>query len=362
MPGQPGMPGTGETGWTRPLDPEEDPLGFQIAIAGPSYAVHTNGGWNLHRIEDGELITAAGAVYNSLNQDVNGTDFAREHQLVDGEEICAVDGVAGGEVLIRRRTCATVTSAASGTLTAPVFRLEEIDPATGETVWTMDLPEGRWLDKIYSTAPLIVSLRDEEFGGSRELVFVDQGQITGQVPLGDTGVAADDEHLFIEELCRGDLVVYNAVEDCGGMVTHDDRLYASPTSMFGGNPVTAMNATTGAVEWSYETEDFPQQVVLTADEEGVVVFQDGFEETPSQVVRISPDGQQVEPLFRTDDIYLPASSFTAFLDRRLLFSPVAYDLDYDVAAYGADKKIPSGSGGSEGAEGAEGAADTGDAP
>jgi hypothetical protein len=110
-----------------------------------------------------------------------------------------------------------------------------------------------------------------------------------------------------------------------------------------------MNATTGEVEWSYETEDFFQQVVLAADEEGVIVYQAGFSQEPGQVARISADGQSVEPLFRTDDLFLPANSFIAFRDGRLFFSLTDYSLEYDIAAYGPDGSLgrPEGSTGPE---------------
>ncbi|MDT0266689.1 PQQ-binding-like beta-propeller repeat protein [Streptomyces sp. DSM 44915] len=334
---------TGEQGWSRPLDPEDNPLSFQIAMAGPSYAIHTLGGWNLHRVADGELIHAAGALYDSLNQDVNQTDFANEHQLVDGEELCSVDAVAGGEKLIRRRTCATVTSAASGSITEPVFRIEEIDPASGDTLWSMDLPEGRWLSNVHSVSPLIVSLRGEQFGTTNELAFIDQGVITAQLPFDQLGVGADDLHLVREGVCRGDVVSYHRVDDCGGMAVVGERVYFSPAgSIAVGTPVTAVDVTTGAVEWIHQTEDFADQTVLAADENGVIVHQTGFGDEPGQVIRLSADGQTVEPLFRTEGLYVSATNFNAFLGDHFVFSQADYSFDFDLASYGADGQSTGG--------------------
>jgi outer membrane protein assembly factor BamB len=338
---------TGETGWSRPLEPEENPLSFHIAISGSSYAVQTLGGWNLHRVEDGEPISTAAAMYDALGQSVNDTDYAREQQLATGQEVCAVDALVGGELLIRRRTCATVTDPATGAVSAPFSRLENIDPTTGDTVWSLDLPEGRWLSKINSTSPLIVTLRDQEFGGELELAFIDEaGQITGQVPIENIGLGADDTAAYSEQVCRGDTVVYSPVDDCEGMAVHGDRLYASPSTIFSDPIVTALNATTGEVEWSYEATEFSAQVVLDADEDGVIVHQAGFDGEPGQIARISADGQQVEPLFRTDDLYLPGNSFVDFRDGRLVTSPPDYSLDQDLAAYG-----PDGGGGGNGGNG-----------
>ncbi|SFC58474.1 PQQ-binding-like beta-propeller repeat protein [Streptomyces aidingensis] len=332
---------TGEKGWSRPLEPEENPLQFQIAIAGSSYAIHTLGGWNLHRIEDGELIHGAAATYNALNQEINSIPFVQENEVEQGEEICAVDGVAGGAALIRRRTCATVVNTDPGTVTEPVFRLEEIDPDTGDTLWTLVLPDGRWLDKIHSTAPLVVSLRSEEFGPATELAFIEAGEITARAPIGDTGIPSEDVHLFREQLCRGDIVVYSPLDDCGGTAVHGDLLYISPSRFGGGTPVTAMNAVTGEVEWSFTTDEVFDQLVLAADEEGVLVYQEGYAEQPGAVVRISPDGKRAEPLFGTGDLFLPGSSWTAVHDGRLLLSVPDYSLEYDIAAYGPDGKRPA---------------------
>ncbi|WP_158621529.1 outer membrane protein assembly factor BamB family protein [Streptomyces triticirhizae] len=328
---------TGETGWSRPLEPEEAPDGFQIAISGSSYAIHTHGGWNLHRIADGELISAAAAVYSSLHQAVNRTDFAQENAPTNGQEICAVDGVAGGERLIRRRTCATVTDAANGTTSAPFFKLEQIDPDTGDTLWSLDVPEGRWVSKIHSATPLVVSLRSEEFGRVTDLMFVDEaGQITGQVPIETTGVAENDVHLLLEEWCRDSLVPYNGVDECGGTAVGGDTFYASPSGLSGPNPVTAMDVTTGAVKWTYETEQFYKQTVLAADEEGVIIHQASHLGSSGQVARISADGQTVEPLFRTDEAWLQPTFYTAWLNGQLVYSVSDFSLDQDIAVYGPE--------------------------
>ncbi|WP_234314136.1 PQQ-binding-like beta-propeller repeat protein [Streptomyces sp. NBRC 109706] len=334
---------TGETGWSRPLEPSETSMGLEIAMAGSSYAVQTGGGWSVHRVEDGEVISAGGAMYDSLNQGLARTDFAQGQEIATGDELCAVDAVAGGEALLRRRTCATVTDAANATLTPPSFQLQRIDPDTGDTVWSLDLPEGRWLSKINSTSPVVVTLRDQEFGGELELAFVDdQGQLTGQVPIEVTGLEEDDTSAYIQEVCRGDNVPYSAVDNCGGMVFHGDLLYASPTTMFGDPIVTALNATTGQVVWSFQAEDFSRVMVLGADEGGVLVHQAGFGRDLGRVVRISPDGQTVEPLFKTDDIYLSGRGYVAVVDGQLVLSPPDYSLEYDVAVYGVEGALPEG--------------------
>ncbi|WP_193317906.1 outer membrane protein assembly factor BamB family protein [Streptomyces mimosae] len=328
---------TGETGWSRPLEPEEDPGGFAIAIAGSSYAIHSYGGWNLHRIADGEVISASAAVYSSLHQDVNRTDFADANPPANGQEICAVDAVAGGERLIRRRTCATVTDAANGTTSAPFFKLEQIDPETGDTMWSLDVPEGRWVSKFHSTTPLVVSLRSEEFGPDTELLFVDEaGQITGQVPVATTGVAENDVHLLLEEWCRDDIVVYNQVDECGGTAVAGDTFYASPSGMAGGNPVTAMDVTTGAVKWAYETDQFYKQTVLAADEEGVIIHQASHLGSSGQVARISADGQTVEPLFRTDEAWIQPSFYIAWVNGQLAYSVTDFSLEQDLSVYGPE--------------------------
>ncbi|MGP3969260.1 outer membrane protein assembly factor BamB family protein [Streptomyces sp. 6N223] len=336
---------TGEQGWSRPLEPNGNPLSFHIAMAGSSYAVQTLGGWSVHSVADGEEIDSAIAGYDALGEALNYQGAFEEFEIdvVNGDEVCAVTAVVGGEALIRQRTCATVNDAASGALSPPFSRLEEIDPATGETLWSLDLPEGRWLEKINSTSPLVVTLRDEEFGGELELAFIDQGQITGQVPIETTGLAADDTSAWLQGTCRETTVVYSPPDDCGGMAVHGDRLYASPSTIFSDPIVTAMNATTGEVAWQYKAEDFSGQLVLGADENGVIVYQAGFDESlPGQVVRISPDGQKVEPLFRTDGgLFLPGNAFVAFRDGRLVFSPPDYSLEYDIAAYGPDGKDPN---------------------
>jgi outer membrane protein assembly factor BamB len=327
---------TGETGWSRPMEPVTNPLGFEIAMAGESYAIHTNGGWNLHRVDDGELIEGAGASYDALQHRVFDEDTLEPREVTEGEELCGVDGLAGGEVLIRRRSCATVVNATSRSLSAPTFMIEEIDPATGETRWSVEVPDGRRVDKIHSVSPLVVSFRGEEFGPTTELAFISGGQITAQIPIEATGVDPGDVHGVRGELCRGDIVAYSRMDDCGGMAVQDELLYISPTGMGGGNPVTAINVTTGEVAWSYVTEDFFEQTVLAADDTGVIVHQAGYSGHPGQVVRISADGQQVQPLFQTGEAWMAPSFFTVFSEGQLFFSPYDYSLDQDVAAYGPE--------------------------
>jgi outer membrane protein assembly factor BamB len=345
---------TGEEGWSQPLEPNGNPLSFHIAMAGSSYAVQTLGGWSVHSVADGEEIDSAIAGYDALGEQVNYQGGFDEYEIdvVNGEDVCAVTAVAGGEALVRQRTCATVNDAASQALSPPFSKLEEIDPATGETVWSVDVPEGRWLEKINSISPLVVTLRNEDYT-VMELAFIDQGQITGQVPLETIGLDADDTSAYLQGVCRETAVVYTPPDDCGGMAVHGDTLYASPSTIFSDPIVTAMNAATGEVAWSYKADDFSGQLVLGADKNGVIVYQGGFDaEHPGQVVRISPDGKRVEPLFRTEgDLFLPGNSFVAFSDGQLVFSVPDYSLKYDIAAYGPDGKVPN-AGNSENSENA----------
>jgi outer membrane protein assembly factor BamB len=326
---------TGETGWTRPLEPETWPLNFRIAMAGESYAVHTGGGWNLHRVEDGEVIDAAEAGYDALGGAVASWDAANPREVTEGEELCAVDGVAGGEALIRRLTCATVVSAEAGQMSDPRFEIQEIDPATGEEVWRLDVPDGKWLSKIHSVSPLVVSFRSEEFGRDTDLAFISEGQITAQIPIEQAGIQEADAHLFIEDQCRDDIVVYSALADCGGVAVHDNVVYM--TSNSDQNPVTALDATTGEVLWRYTVgDDFYRQAVLGADENGVFVHQTGYTDEPGHVVRLSLDGQRAEPLFQTGNAFLRENFFMFFSEDRLFYSPPDYSLEQDILAYGAD--------------------------
>lgn len=327
---------SGTKGWSRRLEPQEWPLDFEIAISGGSYAIHTMGGWNLHRIDDGEVIQAARSAYDAREQAIRDVPYGEEpFDLAEGKEICAADAVAGGEILLRRLTCATVVNVAGGSVSEPVFKLQQIDPDDGEVVWSLELPEGKWLDKVHSVDPLVVSFRDEQFEAMTELVTITEGQITAQFPVENTGVAEGDRHLIRDRWCRDGIVAYSPVADCGGVVVHDGTLFVSPPSR--NNPVTALDMATGERRWVHETEEFVGQQVLAADDAGVVVFQRGYTDEPGQVVRIPLDGGPAEPLFRLDaETVVYEDFFTFFHDERLYVVPPDYSLPRDVSAYGAD--------------------------
>ncbi|MDT0443521.1 hypothetical protein [Streptomyces johnsoniae] len=79
-----------------------------------------------------------------------------------------------------------------------------------------------------------------------------------------------------------------------------------------------------------------------ADEDGVLVHQQGFRGEPGQVVRISADGQRLEPLFRTEqNAYVTADSFRSFHGVQLVLSPRDYSLEEDIAAYGPEGGTPA---------------------
>jgi outer membrane protein assembly factor BamB len=326
---------TGEQGWSERLEPQEDPTGFQIAMAGDSYAIHTHGGWNLHRIEDAEVISALRAPYHALQHRINESPYGEPQDVEDGDEICAADGIAGGEILVRRLSCAMVHNREADALSEPFYKLQQIDPANDDVLWTVELPEGKWLDKVHSVEPLVVSFRSGEFDAISDLAVVKDGQITAQFPLGNTGVAESDSHLTRDQLCRGGIVPHDALDDCAGFVAHGEVLYASPVGRNG--PVTALDLATGEPLWAHETEDFVGQLVLAADDDGVIVLQRGYTGEPSQVVRLSPDGQTAVPLFRLgneEEVY--TDFFTAFHADRLYVSATDYSLDDDLAVFGAD--------------------------
>lgn len=342
---------SGETGWSQRLEPQSNPLSFEIAMTESSYATQTVGGWTLHRVADGEVISSGGAMYNTFNEDVNDTDYTRERPLVTDSEICAVDGVAGGETLLRRRTCATVIDADSARLTDPFFRLEEIDPDTGDTRWSLDLPRGRWLSKVVSSAPLTVLLRDEQFGGNLELAVVEDGAIARQIPLTGLGFSPDDMGLVIESHCLTGTVVYSPLDDCGGMVVNGNTLYTSPGTFSGDPVVTAFDLAGGELLWSYQPEHITRQLVIGTDGAGILVHQAGYRGEAGQVVRLAPHGETAEPLFRTDDLLLPGTTHVAFTDGQLVLSHADHSAESDIAAYGPQGTLP------EPADGADGAGD-----
>lgn len=330
----------GETGWSRRLEPQENPLSLEIAMTDTAYAVQTIGGWTVHSLADGEVIASGGAVYNVLNQDVNDTDFARGVELVQGAEICAVDGVAGGETLLRRRTCATVTDLAGPTLTDPFSRLEEIDPDSGDTRWSLDLPEGRWLSKIVSKAPLVLLLRDDQFGGNQELAVVEDGGITRTVPLAAVAELDSSELAgFVEAHCRDGIVVYEPLDDCGGIVTNGHTLYVSANATMGTSQVRALDLATGEVLWSYEPEYVTRHLLIGTDDAGILAHQAGYRDEPGQVVRLTPDGQRAEPLFRTDDLILPGMTYTAWTDGNLVLAAAKSGEEFGLTAYGPEGTV-----------------------
>jgi outer membrane protein assembly factor BamB len=338
---------SGKQGWSRRLEPQDTPVDFEIAISGTSYAIHTFGGWNLHRIDDGEVIQAARSAYDARKQAVRYIPYGQEPlQIEDGKEICAADGIAGGEILLRRLSCATVVNAAGGSVSDPVFKLQRIDPDDGEVLWSLELPPGKWLDKVHSVDPVIVTFRSSQFEQITDLVYVTDGEITAQFPIEEIGVAKQDAYQVRENLCRGRIVAYNPLDDCGGMAVHDGLLFVTPPGR--NNQITALDATTGAFVWAHKTEDFVGQQVVGADEDGVVVFQRGYSGEPSQVVRLSADGEQAEPLFQLGgDHAVYGDYFVHFRDGVLYVSAPDYSLEHDIAAFSADGETEPATEGAE---------------
>ncbi|MEV7104373.1 PQQ-binding-like beta-propeller repeat protein [Streptomyces atroolivaceus] len=129
-------------------------------------------------------------------------------------------------------------------------QVQEFDPASGKTKWAYALEKDWFIDQVYSTSPLVVSVQKGEQW--RALALRDNGTLRSHIELGtrDTGLGFAD----YEVRCGGYLVVTRNRDDCAGVAADSDTFYVSTkrkhVEFDVDNRIVAFDLNTGRQKWT----------------------------------------------------------------------------------------------------------------
>ncbi|KUJ64109.1 hypothetical protein ACZ90_61830 [Streptomyces albus subsp. albus] len=230
----------------------------------------------LHLAQSGDLVGLAWIGGSGLVRIGDGGQIAAE----EPGPVCSVQGFAGGAALLRSYTCGDGTA-----------RLQRLDTATGAVAWTYPLRGGYTVDRIYSTSPVVVAVRNERTRRTAVLSLTERGERRAVLDLGRT-----------EYLPRCPMDLYGSdVDGCQGVAATADTCYL-PTAMdrHGGgltNQIHAFDLRTGRRRWAVRA---PGRLLYPLGTQGraLLAYQAAGYDRPGAVVRIGPGGGRPSTVLR----------------------------------------------------------------
>ncbi|MEW2547772.1 PQQ-binding-like beta-propeller repeat protein [Streptomyces sp. NPDC047002] len=209
---------TGKAGWHKTVAQQgqfDILLDLNMAIVGDTVAVSRIGGTNAYRVGDGKPL------------------FSK----VPGE--CQPVAVTSGNRMIADESCP-----GSGLTGHGPQQLQELDPVTGKPKWTFRLKSGYALDKVYSTDPLVVSVKNDDTKAWAIASFGADG--TQRATMRSSEKFSDDcgDGLGIDD---------GTLQDCKGVAVDAHTLYITTALDESHSPyrnaVVAFDLATGKQKW-----------------------------------------------------------------------------------------------------------------
>ncbi|MEU3601204.1 PQQ-binding-like beta-propeller repeat protein [Streptomyces sp. NPDC006798] len=199
---------------------------------------------------------------------------------------CRPFAYAGGPELLAAVSCPT------SDYKKPKHQLQQIDPATGKARWTFAVPAGWEVDKVYSTAPVVVSLIQREPKKWTVVALKDDGEVRSQIAGGKDRFRVG---------CGGSLVIFGQnLEGCTGVAADASTLYMAtePVRAGGANQVVAFDLNTGRAKWRAPSGGDTTAVPLRMQGRDVVVYREPSYGTGGAVATIAPGGGAPKTVLR----------------------------------------------------------------
>ncbi|MFF6995629.1 PQQ-binding-like beta-propeller repeat protein [Streptomyces sp. NPDC008313] len=170
---------------------------------------------------------------------------------------CYPSAFAGGEKLIAVASCAISTKNEHD-------EVRELDPATGKAKWTKKFPKDWKINRVYSVAPLVLYLTDEDGAqkGWNITTLKNDGTVRSQ---------ADIKGKFAVECGWGAGLVPD-LQTCSGVVADANTLYLPTLVDSGPNEVVAVSLESGKERWRVKSPADAAMTPLRRDGTNLVAY------------------------------------------------------------------------------------------
>lgn len=261
-------------------------------------------GWHKELVQKGSLDSTR-TTHVAITGDTALVDqdmIAHAYRIRDGKRLfttekerdgnCYLYGVAGGGKLLQVENCISGSNVSHS-------RLTKLDPRTGDVKWRYRSKKGWSVEKVYSTDPVVVAVRNREESEKWAVVAVDdKGKQRSWVTL-DRG-----PHEF--EMCAMAGDSGEGVQNCPGAAVGKDTLYLASEppqgDILGPNKVVAFDLDSGKEKWAGSGEGKRQVTPVAVggkDRPGVIVYaRPRSEKGNGQTVRFGPGGGKPDVLLR----------------------------------------------------------------
>ncbi|MFF1711030.1 PQQ-binding-like beta-propeller repeat protein [Streptomyces sp. NPDC058268] len=242
----------GSKGWTKPVKEEglfDMSLSTDLSITGDTLMVGRSQSGTALRMSDGKELFVA-------DKKDPGT--------------CFPSGFTGGKKMLVAYSCGASSPTEHD-------ELQQIDPKTGDAVWTKKFDKGWRIGRIYSESPTIVYLTNED---------KKQWMITTLKPNSSatrSNVGVDEK--FAPE-CGGSTFLGGSLQGCLGATTDDKNLYLPTEATSGANEVVAISLATGKEAWRVKSPLEESMLPMKVEDGSLIAYVTPSYDAGGQVVSI----------------------------------------------------------------------------
>ncbi|WP_255950259.1 outer membrane protein assembly factor BamB family protein [Streptomyces odontomachi] len=246
---------TGEKGWTRNIK-EEGLFDSSLSL---------------------EMYISKNTLIVGRSQSGTGLSMSDGHQLWTKKEeedgVCFPQAFTGGSKVLLSMGC----SAGKDT---EHERVEELDPDTGKTKWTKEIPKGWSLKRVYSTSPVVLYLTNED-KKQWNISTLKNGS-------GTTRSQVDINESFSPDCPMS--IIESELQGCNGTAADADTLYLPTEADTGANEIVAVNLDTGKERWRVKAPAESSMLPLRVEGGNVIAYQKPTYEAGGAVLSIPTSG------------------------------------------------------------------------
>ncbi|PAM97273.1 hypothetical protein CJI59_35440 [Streptomyces sp. Alain-F2R5] len=177
---------------------------------------------------------------------------------------CEDKGFAGGRGLLALLSC--------GDSAAPAYRVEKVDPRTGEAQWTYRVARGVKDVYLVSASPAVIAVAAGDYVVTDLISLDERGERRATIRL-------DRDHQVLD--C--DRTFSAVVESCGAIVVGGERLYLSEE-----DHIVAFDLATGRPAEKFDAPAGGEMHPLRMSGEELIAFRPGTGLAPDAVVALDP--------------------------------------------------------------------------
>ncbi|CAL9590913.1 hypothetical protein SUDANB43_05202 [Streptomyces sp. enrichment culture] len=238
---------------------------------------------------------------------------------------CADEGFAGGRDLLALLSC--------GDSADPAYRVQKIDPRTGDAEWTYRVARGVQGVYLVSSSPAVVAVAAGDVVVTDLISLDERGERRATIRLNRDHQVLDCDRTFSA-----------VVESCGAIVVDDDRLYLSEE-----DHIVAHDLATGRPAGKFDAPAGGEMHPLRMSGERLIAYRPGRGlGRPDAVVALDPDSGEETLLLlfaggaETGALDDPAQNDIVYEHGRVFFGARTVVGPYDEGEVGATDQVAVG--------------------